>query len=126
MKKAMGVPFFDSNEQYQSIKGEVNTNIQRVMDSCRFVLGENVNSFEKEFASFCGTEYAAGVANGTDGLRLALLACGVGKGDEVITVPHTFIATTEAISHKLKKRQIEEQKQYFQSTCLDSLQIWIP
>jgi len=98
MKKAMGVPFFDSNEQYQSIKGEVNTNVQRVMDSCRFVLGENVNSFEKEFASFCGTEYAAGVANGTDGLRLALLACGVGKGDEVITVPHTFIATTEAIS----------------------------
>jgi len=98
MKKAMGVPFFDSNEQYQSIKGEVNTNVQRVMNSCRFVLGENVNSFEREFASFCGTEYAAGVANGTDGLRLALLACGVGKGDEVITMPNTFIATTEAIS----------------------------
>ena len=56
--------------------------MQQVLEDCRFVLGENVNSFEKEFASFCGAEYAVGVANGTDALRLALLACGIGKGDE--------------------------------------------
>ena len=96
--KAMGVLFLDLRQQYRSIKDEVNASVQQVMDSCRFVLGENVKSFEKEFASFCGTEYAVGVANGTDALRLALLACGIGKGDEVITVPNTFIATTEAIS----------------------------
>ncbi len=98
MKKAMGVPFFDSKQHYRLIKDEVDAHVQRVMDSCRFVLGKNVKCFEREFASFCGTEYAVGVANGTDALRLALLACGVGKGNEVITVPNTFIATTEAIS----------------------------
>lgn len=94
----MGVPFFDLKRQYRSIKNELNAALQQVMDSCRFVLGEKVKSFEKEFASFCGTDFAVGVANGTDALRLALLACGIGKGDEVITVPNTFIATTDAIS----------------------------
>jgi len=96
--KGMKVPFFDAKEQYQSIKDEVDANLQQVMNSCRFVLGENVKSFEREFASFCGAKYAVGVANGTDALRLALLAYAIGKGDEVITVPNTFIATTEAIS----------------------------
>jgi len=94
----MGVPFFDLKRQYHSIKDELDAALQQVMDSCRFVLGEKVISFEKEFASFCGTDFAVGVANGTDALRFALLACGIGKGDEVITVPNTFIATTEAIS----------------------------
>jgi dTDP-4-amino-4,6-dideoxygalactose transaminase len=96
--KTMEVPFFDLKRQYLSIKNELDAALQQVMDSCRFVLGEKVKSFEKEFASFCGTYFAIGVANGTDALRLALLACGIGKGDEVITVPNTFIATTEAIS----------------------------
>jgi len=94
----MGVPFFDLKRQHGSIKNELNAALQQVMDSCRFVLGEKVKSFEKEFAAFCGTDFAVGVANGTDALRLALLACGIGKGDEVITVPNTFVATTEAIS----------------------------
>ena len=94
----MGVPFFDLKRQYHSIKNELDAALQQVMDSCRFVLGESVKSFEKKFASFCGTDFAVGVANGTDALRLALLAYGIGKGDEVITVPNTFIATTEAIS----------------------------
>jgi len=96
--KGMGVPFLDLRQQYQSIKDEVNISLQQVMDSSRFVLGENVNFLEKEFAGFCETDYAVGVANGTDALRLALIACGIGKGDEVITIPNTFIATTEAIS----------------------------
>ena len=94
----MGVPFFDLKRQYHSIKDELDAAVQQVMASCRFVLGEKVISFEKEFARFCGTDFAVGVANGTDALRFALLACGIGKGDEVITVPNTFIATTEAIS----------------------------
>jgi len=96
--KGMGVPFLDLRQQYQSIKDEVNISLQQVMDSSRFVLGENVNFLEKEFAGFCETDYAVGVANGTDALRLALIACGIEKGDEVITIPNTFIATTEAIS----------------------------
>jgi len=96
--KAMEVPFFDLTQQYRLIRDEVNAGALQVMEDCRFVLGEDVNSFEREFASFCGTEYAVGVANGTDALRLALLSCGIGRGNEVITVPNTFIATTEAIS----------------------------
>jgi len=94
----MGVPFFDLKLQYQSIKNELNAAVKQVMDSGRYVLGEKVKSFERQFARFCGTDFAVGVADGTDALRLALLACGIGKGDEVITVPNTFIATTEAIS----------------------------
>lgn len=97
-RETMGVPFFDLKPQYHSIKNELNAAVQQVMDSGKFVLGEKVKSFEKEFAKFCRTDYAVGVANGTDALRLALLACGIGKGNEVITVPNTFIATTEAIS----------------------------
>ncbi len=96
--EAMEVPFLDLTRQYRSIKDEVNAGARQVMEDCRFILGENVENFEREFASFCETEYAVGVANGTDALCLALLACGIGKGDEVITVPNTFIATTEAIS----------------------------
>jgi len=97
-RKTMGVPFFDLKRQHHSIKDELDAVVQQVMDSCRFVLGEKVISFEKEFATFCGTDFAVGVANGTDALRLALLTCGIGKGDEVITVPSTFIGTTESIS----------------------------
>ena len=81
-RKAMGVPLLDLKQHYRSINDEVSAGVQQVMDNCRFVLAENVNSFEKEFASFCGAECAVGVANGTDALRLALLACGIGKGDE--------------------------------------------
>ena len=78
----MGVPFLDLKPQYHSIKNELNAAVQQVMDSCRFVLGENVANFERDFAGFCGTDFAVGVANGTDALRLALLACGIGKQDE--------------------------------------------
>ncbi len=71
----MGVPFFDSKQHYRLIKDEVDAHVQRVMDSCRFVLGENVKCFEREFARFCGTEYAVGVANGTDAFGKHTSSC---------------------------------------------------
>lgn len=92
------IPFVDLKQQYESIKEEVNQAIQRVIENASFTLGEEVELFEEEFANFCGVKYAAGVSSGTDALHLALLACEVGEEDEVITVPNTFIATTEAIS----------------------------
>ncbi len=94
----MKVPFVDLKAQYDAIRYEVAAAIQRVLESTAFAAGPFVAQFEKEFARFCGTRYALGVGSGTSALWLALLACGVGPGDEVITVPNTFIATAEAIS----------------------------
>jgi dTDP-4-amino-4,6-dideoxygalactose transaminase len=93
------IPLVDLKAQYNSIKTEIDNAIQGVLDSTSFIMGEELESFEEEFALFCNTKYAIGVANGSDALILALKACGISKGDEVITVPHTFIATTEAITH---------------------------
>ena len=93
------IPFVDLKAQYNSIKEEVDLSIQRVLDTTSFIMGEDLIKFEEEFALFCNTKYAIGVANGSDALTLALIACGIGEGDEVITVPNTFIATTEAITH---------------------------
>jgi len=94
----MKVPFLDLKAQYESIKDEINEAIQQVLDSCAFAGGPFVEAFEKNFAEFCQCERAIGVGSGTDALWMALLALGVGPGDEVITVPNTFIATAEAIS----------------------------
>ena len=94
----MMVPFLDLKAQYESIKDEVAVAIQQVLDKTAFAGGPFVAQFEKEFAAFCGTRFCEGVGNGTDALWMALLALGVGPGDEVITVPDTFIATAEAIS----------------------------
>ena len=98
MGRNMKVPFLNLKVQYESIKDEVAVVIQQVLDSCAFAGGPFVEQFEKKFASFCQCEYAIGVGNGTDAIWLSLLALGVGPGDEVITVPNTFIATAEAIS----------------------------
>jgi dTDP-4-amino-4,6-dideoxygalactose transaminase len=92
------VPFLDLKVQYQSIKTEINQALQQVMENTAFAGGPFVAQFEKEFAEFCGSEYAIGVGSGTDALWLSMLALGVGDGDEVITAPDTFIATAEAIS----------------------------
>jgi dTDP-4-amino-4,6-dideoxygalactose transaminase len=92
------IPLVDLKAQYAAIKSEIDAAIQRVLSRTNFILGEEVASFEKEFAAFCQADYCVGVGSGTAALHLALLACGVGPGDEVITTPHTFIATTEAIS----------------------------
>ena len=71
---------------------------RQALHTAGFVGGAQVDGFEKEFAEFCGTKYCVGVANGTDAVRFALMASGVGPGDAVVTVSHTFIATVEAIS----------------------------
>ena len=93
------IPFVDLKAQYRSIKGEVDAAIQGVLASCEFTLGSEVVAFEKEFAAYCGAAFGMGVNTGTSALHLALLAAGVGPGDEVITVPFTFIATASAIDY---------------------------
>jgi len=94
----MKVPFLDLKAQYDSISDDIDSAIQSVLSNCAFAGGPFVAQFETEFASFCQCEKAIGVGSGTDALWLALLALGIGPGDEVITVPNTFIATAEAIS----------------------------
>jgi len=95
----MNVPFLDLKAQYLPIKDEIQAALNAVLDKTAFAGGPFVAQFEKEFAAFCQTEHCVGVGNGTDALWMALLALGVGPGDEVITVPDTFIATAEAISY---------------------------
>ena len=92
------IQLVDLNAQYHTIKSEVDSAIQRVIDSSAFVGGKEVKRFEAEFAAYCETKACVGVGNGTDALFLTLKAMGIGPGDEVITVAHTFIATSEAIS----------------------------
>ncbi|HEX2698284.1 MAG TPA: DegT/DnrJ/EryC1/StrS family aminotransferase [Anaerolineales bacterium] len=94
----MNIPLLDLKAEYLEIKPDIDTAISRVLNSARFILGEEVDSFEAEFAAFCKAKYAIGVGSGTDALLLALLALDIGPGDEVITTPMTFIATAEAIS----------------------------
>ena len=94
----MRVPFSDLSAQFASIETEVMSAMKAVIHDSAFIGGKYVQAFEQEFASYCGAKHAIGISNGTDAVRLGLLACGVGPGDEVITVPQTFIATTEAIS----------------------------
>jgi dTDP-4-amino-4,6-dideoxygalactose transaminase len=94
----MKVPYLDLKAQYESIRGEIGDAIQQVLDRTAFAGGPFVAQFEKEFAAFCGTRFSAGVGSGTDALWMALLGLGIGPGDEVVTVPDTFIATAEAIS----------------------------
>jgi dTDP-4-amino-4,6-dideoxygalactose transaminase len=94
----MQVPFLDLKAQYESIAGEINSAVRKVLESAAFAGGPFVERFEEEFAQFCNCRHAIGVGNGTDAIWFSLLALGIGPGDEVITVPNTFIATAEAIS----------------------------
>jgi len=95
----MQVPFLDLKAQYQSLKAEIDPAIQQVCADAAFVLGKNVFGFEKAYAEYCQAEDAIAVNSGTTALHLALLALGIGAGDEVITAANTFIATCEAISY---------------------------
>ena len=93
------IPFVDLKAQYSGIKQEVDDAIVRVLDNCQFVLGEEVESFETEFATYCRATHAVGVNSGTSALHLALLAAGIKPGDEVITASFTFVATAAAIRY---------------------------
>jgi dTDP-4-amino-4,6-dideoxygalactose transaminase len=94
----MPVPFVDLQAQYRSIKADVDAAIRRVLDSSAFILGREVEAFERAFAEYVGAEFCVGVSNGTAAIQLALTACGVGAGDEVIVPANTFFATAEAVS----------------------------
>ena len=93
----MSIPFCDLRRQYLAIKEEIDQAVTRVLNRGWFILGEEVLAFEEEFAAYCGAAYGVGVGSGTEALHLALLAYGVGPGDEVITVPNTAVATVAAI-----------------------------
>ncbi len=92
------VPFLDLTRQYRQIKGEIVLATRRVFERGRFILGEEVSAFEKEFSHYCGVRHGTGVGSGTDALYLALKAAGIGEGDEVVTVANSFVATAFAIS----------------------------
>lgn len=91
------IPVCDLKQQYQSLKPEIDAAMQATAAGAQFILGPQVKALEREIADYCQCQFAAGVANGTDALHLALRALRIGPGDEVITTPFTFVATTEAI-----------------------------
>ncbi|WP_019867811.1 DegT/DnrJ/EryC1/StrS family aminotransferase [Methylovulum miyakonense] len=93
------IPMVNLKAQYTEIKDEVEQGLAQTIENCSFILGPNVQAFEQECAAYLGVKHALGVASGTDALHLALLAEGIGKGDEVITTAFTFIATAEAIKY---------------------------
>src|SRR5437868_8521853 len=95
----MRVPFLDLNAQHEPIRAELERAIRDVIGHSALAGGPFVEQFESNFANYCGCKHAVGVGNGTDALWLSLLALGIGAGDEVITVPNTFMATAEAITY---------------------------
>jgi dTDP-4-amino-4,6-dideoxygalactose transaminase len=92
------IPFLDLVTPHIELEQELTGVFRRALVTAGFIGGPMVDDFEKDFATFCGTSHSVAVSSGTDALRFAILACGVEPGDAVVTVPHTFIATTEAIS----------------------------
>lgn len=98
MASSLSVKFGDLQAQHTLLAREIDDAIHRVLERSWFILGEELKGFEAEFAAYCGVKHCIGVASGTEALQLALLACGIGRGDEVITVAHTFIGTALAIA----------------------------
>ena len=98
MSNHAGIPFLDLITPHVELEQELTAVFQKALRTAGFIGGPMLEEFEKSFAEFCDTKYAVGVSSGTDALRFALMACGVQSGDVVVTVPNTFIATTEAIS----------------------------
>ena len=97
MPKKITVPSFDTTRQVKEIRREINAALKKVLDSGKFVMGNEVNMFETEFSTYIGTRYGIGVNSGTDALKIALKAFGVGIGDEVITATNTATPTVSAI-----------------------------
>lgn len=93
------IPYLDLAAQMRPLRKEIDAAIARTLDNCSFCLGPDVAQFEKDFARFCGASHCVGFNSGTSALHVALLNLGVGQGDEVITTPHTFVATSWAISY---------------------------
>jgi dTDP-4-amino-4,6-dideoxygalactose transaminase len=91
------IQFVDLKKQYAPLKEDILDGVAKVLEEMHLNLGENIQAMEKEFAAFCGAEYGIGISDGTSALHIILRALGIGPGDEVITVSHTFIATSEAI-----------------------------
>ncbi|MAI29117.1 MAG: hypothetical protein CMP38_02795, partial [Rickettsiales bacterium] len=95
----MKVPSNNLKKNYLSVKNEIDSAIKRVINNSSFILGNEVENFEEKFSNYLKTKYCVGVSSGTSALFLSLLACGIGKGDEVITSPFTWISSVEAISN---------------------------
>ena len=95
----MNIAVLDLKAEFEQLRGEILPALERVCTNASFILGEEVEAFEREFADFCGTKHCVALANGTAALHLGLLALGVQPDDEVITTPNTFLATAEAISY---------------------------
>jgi dTDP-4-amino-4,6-dideoxygalactose transaminase len=124
------IPFVDLATLHRELEPELTAVFKRVIESAGFIGGPEVEGFEREFAQFCDVEFTVGVSNGTDALRFALMAAGVQPGDIVLTVPHTFIATTEAISQagahpdfvdidrRTYNMDPEKVRQYLETQCI--------
>ena len=95
----MNVPYMDLKSQYLLLREEVLAAIDGLSKKAEFILGDEVEHFERDFAAYCGVKHCVALNSGTSALHLALLGCGIRPGDEVITSPNTFIATAEAISY---------------------------
>src|SRR5438477_6596417 len=98
MNNSADIPFLDLVTPHVELEQELTAVFQKALRTAGFIGGDMVEEFEKAFAAFCDTNYSVAVNSGTDALRFALIAAGVQAGDVVVTVPNTFIATTEAIS----------------------------
>ncbi len=99
MSGAARIPFLDLERQHEELRQELVAAFERVLNDSAFILGEEVESFEREFAQYCGVRHCVGTASGTAALTLALMAAGIGRGDEVIVPAHTFIASALAVLH---------------------------
>ena len=119
----MQVPFLDLKAHHDPLKDEINAAMQEVIAVNAFAGGPFVEKFEKDFAAFCDCQHAIGVGNGTDALWIVMLALGIGQGDEVITVPNSFMATAEAISYTGAKPvfvDVDEATQLMNPKLLDA------
>ena len=99
IKNKISIPFLDLKRTYLPLKHEINKAIQNVIDSSAFILGSEVHKFEKNFSKYLKVKYCAGVSSGTSALQMALKACNIGIGDEVITTSHSWVSTAESISN---------------------------
>jgi len=134
----MNVPFLDLKAQYLSLRNELDSAIQQVIDDTAFAGGPYVEKFEQEFSAYCQCSAAAGVSSGTNALHLALLALNIGPGDEVITAANTFTAVqhlslpivarkpTRWIRPQPKLRLLRKPEPSFRFTSSAKLRIWMP